>query len=326
MLSGHKCSINKFLRFLGKDLVNVAKSDVMSFYEQIDRDYSLTLESKKAEFGRVKTFLKWFLNKFEDEIATSLEEQLRVMKMLNFLTEDSNFEFNTHEQKQVENDYKSVFMTMDQLEQVLDYFKEDYQKYLMFRVLAESGMRKGELLSIDVISREKVNGRQVLIEEDLKNRCLRVKGKTGLHNYPIGKDLAFKLLNFYYTTRKNNKKAICNAFFVSMFGTRFTESPLNHNLTKALKFLGLWNKNEQGKGVNNITIHCFRRSLNSFRKKEMNCPNDVAKLLVNHKVNEKDQVITKTGDVNNDHYTKKKTWNQILELFDKYNPYSNTKL
>ncbi len=65
----------------------------------------------------------------------------------------------------------------------------------------------------------------------------------------------------------------------------------------------------------NITCKTFRSTLNTLRKKEMGCSNEIAKRLIGHK----------TNDVNINSYTKY-DFLDLIELFDKYNPYQTLNL
>ena len=59
-----------------------------------------------------------------------------------------------------------------------------------------------------------------------------------------------------------------------------------------------------------MSCHTFRRTINTFRKL-MGCPSEDRKILLNHKVQ----------DVNMESYVKL-NYNQYIELYDKWYPYS----
>ncbi len=321
-----KSNVSEFLRVYDKSLFNIQLRDFKKYFNYLNNNPDQVLLTKKGKYGKVKKFIISFLDDHYKELRL---ESMELLMFYRFLDKRPEWK-KEYYHKQVENDHKSVMMEKEDLIKIIDYFKSRYNKYLMFRVLAETGCRKGELLSIDLVSKKRINGKYIPIEEDLKNRKLRMKGKTGFVNYPISEDLSKKLLRYleerldpYY-----NPKAIANkmkALFVSMRGTRFSRALPNADLKKALIKMHMFNRDIDGKAMNNITIHCFRRSLNTQRKR-LGCTNEEAKLLLNHKVDNKDKILKNTGDVNIDHYSlDDPEWNKVLALFDKYNPYKDLK-
>jgi len=64
-----------------------------------------------------------------------------------------------------------------------------------------------------------------------------------------------------------------------------------------------------------ITTHTFRRSINTHRKKLKKCPLEICKRLLGHK----------TIDVNEASYTIY-DFEDLIELYDQYDPYENLNL
>ncbi|MFW9973145.1 MAG: tyrosine-type recombinase/integrase, partial [Candidatus Odinarchaeota archaeon] len=163
--------------------------------------------------------------------------------------------------------------------------------YLIFRIFAETGMRKGELINIDYDN------------IDLEKRYLKTKGKTAKKVYYISKDLA-KFLEIYLKER-SLKNVNSKALFLSPHLKRYAERQFNIYLKKVLADLGI---------KKDITCHSFRRTLNTLRK-VMACPNEDRKILINHKVK----------DVNVESYVKL-NYNQFIDLYDKWNPYQDIQI
>lgn len=188
---------------------------------------------------------------------------------------------------------KNVVMTIEEINSILNYLKlRNFKYYLIFRIFSETGMRKGGLIAIDI------NG------VNIKKRYIETIEKfTQEKIYYISKELT-TFLELYIKERKL-KDVETEALFLSSYSKRYTERQFNQYLKHVLKDLEI---------KKNITCHTFRRTLNTFRKL-MGCPGEDRKILLNHKVK----------DVNLDCYVKL-NYKQYLELFDKWNPYSDLNL
>lgn len=200
---------------------------------------------------------------------------------------------------------KKIIASKEELKKILEYFKvSNFKHYLIFRVLIETGMRKGELMEAKVS------------ELTLKERYLNThKGKTGEKYYFFSEELS-KYLELYLKERNTIKTNEPYLFFTKYLG-KYTTSVFN-------KFLQGYEKTESnGKKRNyagalktlgidkNITCHTFRRTVNDLRK-DMGCPNEDRKILLGHKVN----------DVNIESYTSS-DFKKLRTLFDKWNPYQD---
>ena len=182
---------------------------------------------------------------------------------------------------------KDVVMTKEELQMILEYLNLNHFKYyLIFRIFAETGMRKGELIYIDY---NNVN---------FKRRYIKTKGKMATSIYYISKNLV-KYLEIFLEERKL-KNVKTKALFLSTHLKRYTERQFNVYLKKVLNDLTI---------EKNITCHTFRRTINTLRK-VMGCPNEDRKILLNHKVK----------DVNVESYVKM-NYKQYIELYDKWYPY-----
>lgn len=187
---------------------------------------------------------------------------------------------------------KDIVMDQDEVKEILNHLKlRHFKYYLIFRMFAETGMRKGELINIDY---NNVN---------LKKRYIKTKGKTDKKVYYLSGDLT-KYLGIYMKER-SLKSVNTDALFLSTHLKRYTERQFNAYLKNVLTELKI-NKN--------ITCHTFRRSLNTFRKL-MGCPIEDRKILLNHKVK----------DVNVESYVKL-NYKQFIELYDKWYPYQNIQI
>ncbi|MBA7695620.1 Tyrosine recombinase XerC [subsurface metagenome] len=180
----------------------------------------------------------------------------------------------------------------EELEQILQHFKMyNFKHYLIFRLLIETGMRKGELIN------------SKYSDLNTKKRYIRTTGKTEDVAYYYSKELA-RFLKQYLNERE--KISINNeTLFLTNRMAKYSNRAFNLLLKNACKKIGI---------EKNITCHTFRRTLNTYRKK-IGCSNEDRKILLNHKVN----------DVNIESYLIYEH-EEYLALFDKYNPYENLNL
>lgn len=284
-----------------KSLFDIEIKDVKSFNQYLNIAENYTLTTKKSIFGTVKRFIKSFL---QDNIRyfSKNREAIEIMMFLQYLNDKPEWSKLNHKQSERN---KDDIMSIEEYEQIIRYFqRKDMPKSYMFRILGETGMRRGELISINLETR--VNNHIEYLEDDLNKRLLRTTGKTseaiGDKLYPVSSELANDLKIHLETREKINVET--KAFFVSTWNRRFCPDTINKILKTAMKVLGL---NEQ------YTPHIYRKTTNKLRANE-GANKEERAILLNHKI----------GDMNFDNYTLKLyKWNEILEMFDKYNPYKN---
>lgn len=255
-------------------IFDMHKRNLMDYFDYLNHLETISLNTKKMKWTILRSFLAFCMEYYDDfiiKIPTSIRWK------------------NIHKEP-VTN--KDIVMTKEEVKKILTFLKNThYTYYLIFRVFAETGMRKGELIAIDY---DKV---------DLKKRYIETIGKMGKKVYYISKDLC-NHLDIYLEERKL-KNVETKVLFLSNNLRRYSNRPFNVYLKIVLNKLGI---------EKNITCHTFRKSLNTFRKL-MNCPKEDRKILINHK----------TKDINVNAYVKLK-YNDFIDLYDKWYPYNNLNL
>ena len=301
-----------------KSLFDIEIEDIKNFKKMLNDANNYTLTTKKSIFGTVKRFIRSFLKDYSTKydnynapiVENSVLNQLKRMEYINNrfrkrsdlisnLNEKSTW-ITEENHKQSERN-KDDIMLIGEYEQIIRYFqRKDIRKSYMFRILGETGMRRGELVSIDIEKKE--NNHIGYLEDDLDKRILRVKGKMGKKIYIISKELSKDLKIHLDTRKKMNVET--KAFFVSTWNKRFCSDTINKILKTTMRVLGL---NEQ------YTPHIFRKTLNKLRA-DMGASNEDKAILLNHKM----------GNMNFDKYELRLyKREEIIEKFDKYNPYKN---
>lgn len=278
-----KSSLNYFFepKYFGfsKHIFEIDTDTLIDYFDYLKHLKTISLDTKKT---------KWIL------LISLLNFCMEYYRKYNFFVVKPKHTINwngiTHKQP---NTNKDVVMTKEEVKQILEYCKlTNHHHYLIFRMFAETGVRKTGLINIDD---DKINIEKRYFE------TIEKYGKEVIYYY--SKDLA-KHLQFYLKQRKlrgSNSKAL----FLSLHSKRFSQRPFNMTLKTITKELKI---------DKNITCHTFRRTLNTFRF-NMGCPDRVLKILLNHTVE----------NVNYNSYVKLK-YKEYIELYDKWYPYQDIQI
>lgn len=267
-------------------------------------------------FPKVKKFLIWMIDYYLDDPNDDTAKQLYYMRLVNFLNRKDNFKFAKDGHKTSDSN-KSVVLEIEELKSlfkaIMDYSNE-YTKAkpiysIMYRLLTETGCRIMEFCS--VVLDAKINSHSIPIEEDLKDRKIRVKWiktedkeQKNFKFYPISEDFQAILLNYVKSRRTENKEnnKLPNSLFITKKETVMTVSNMYTNIKRYCRKAGI---------TKSISPHVFRHSLNVHRF-NLGCPEDVRAILLNHG----------TGNINTDTYLKdSQAWTTRVQMFDDFYPY-----
>ena len=250
---------------------DIRKSDLMDYFDYLNQLESISLKTKINKWRILRSFLNYCMEYFDDFLIKIPENTISWRK--NHKEPNSN---------------KDEIMTLEEVKDLLNYiFNNHFQYYIIFRMFAETGMRKGELISIEIDA------------IDLDKRTILTKGKVGKKSYYFSAEFT-PFLRVFIENRKKQETDL-EELFISSHKTKFSKRTFNQYLKRILLIAGI-NKN--------ITCHSFRRTVNTLRKK-MGCQNEDRRILINHSV----------ADVNFDSYVKF-NYSEFIELYDKWYPYS----
>ncbi len=280
-----KSTLNYFFKeeYFGynKHIFEISKKELLDYFDYLNQLDSISITTKQLKWRILKSFLDYCVDYYEDDFDFVIKFPNRLVKWKPMHKEP--------------NSNADVFLTVEEIKKILDKIQGyNFKYYLIFRVFAETGVRKGELINIDY---DKIN---------LEKRYIDTKGKRGRKAYFFSEDLRNKLAMFI--EERKLVKAETKALFLSAQSKRFSNRPFNTYLKKIAPKLGI-NKN--------VTCQVFRRSLNALRFK-MGCTNDVIlRILLNHSVN----------GVNFNNYVKKSLdYEKYLSYYDEWYPFKNIKL
>ena len=301
-----------------ENILSITTEDLFRYNRYVNAYKEWSFKTKITKFGHVKRLVKYVLKAYESKFTDRERIYDRLRADLN---EKDYYKWaNFSEHKQPETAYKRYFMTKDQISKILEYLNEHKPiYYLMFRLLAESGLRKGELLSINL--ERNVEGEIIPLKQDLEKRMIRVKGKKGLLKYPITEELKNQLLT-YLEERKNYEREDKEGkpFFLNQQYKRFGDGALNSMLMGTIKKDGSIKR----RGIlrilgitEHITPQTFRRSLNELRASK-GCSDKWLAILLNHKIQSNSE---RSGT--NIQYYQDRNFPKVLENFDKYYPYGD---
>ena len=253
-------------------IFNMTKRDVIDYFDYLNHLDTIVLQTKINKWMIFRSFLQ-FIMEYYDDVVIVIPRYCTRWKPIH-KKPDSN---------------KDVVMTKEEVKKILDYtYYNNYNYYIFFRLLAETGMRIGEFLNLDC---EDVN---------VKKRYIEAEGKTGRKVYYFSEGLARHLE--IYLKERISKETDSNALFLSIQKKQYALRTINHYIRNCVIRLDIEKR---------ISCHTFRRTLNTFRKR-MGCPREDRKILLCHKV----------SDVNFSCYVKLNYYDYI-QLYDKWNPYKN---
>ena len=303
--------VNKLTDFTNEELID----EYIGFYQHSPQSQANRRSSLKYFFGVdhynyqdhvstittsiLKRYFNWLKNLNGISIATKKNKWTILISFLNSTMEDYNEFLIKIPSKSV--DWRGAsgngkimkdILSKEEIMEILDYFKRyNFKHYIIIRLLTETGMRKGELISIEIHN------------IDIEKRYIRTHGKTEESVYYFSKELG-KYLKSYLNSRIN-LKVDSDVLFLSQFRKQYSNRTFNLLLKNACEKVGI---------EKNITCHSFRRTINTYRKK-MGCSNEDRKILLNHKV----------SDVNIESYIVLER-EEYLKLFDDFNPYQDLNL
>ena len=269
---------SKYFGYKGH-VFNIGKKSLLKYRDYLNHLETISLSTKKTKW----TILKSFLTFCED----CYEEEYKI-----FFNFPHKRDWNKIHKEPVSN--ADVFLTIEEIKTIIEYLKRtNFKYYLIFRLFAESGPRKGGVINIDY---DKIF---------LKERYLKTIEKNGRVVYYFSEELR-DYLNIYLKERKLIKTET-KALFLSSHLKRFNIRGFNLFLKKITSKLGI---------EKNVTCHVFRRSLNLLRF-EIGCSDEIQKILINHSV---------PGVTFNNYVKKGIDYTKFLNYFDQWNPYQKANI
>lgn len=278
-----KSCLNYFFneKYFGfKDHVfEIGKRNLMEYRDYLNHLETISLSTKKTKWTILRSFLSFCEDYYDEEY-------------------DVFFKFpkekkwgNIHKEP---NSNTDVFLTIEEIKQILDYLKRtNFKYYLIFRLFSESGLRKGGIINLDY--------NKVFLDK----RFVDTKEKNGRNAYYITEGLR-DYLKIYLEERKLIETET-KALFLSTQLKRFSNRAFNHFLEKIREKIGM---------DKTVTCQVFRRSLNLLRF-EMGCDDRIMRILLNHKVK----------GVNFNNYVRKGLdYSKFLNYYDVWNPFSAAKI
>ncbi|MFW9972330.1 MAG: tyrosine-type recombinase/integrase [Candidatus Odinarchaeota archaeon] len=259
-----------------KHISEISKNNLIDYFDWLNQKKCLSLTTKQLKWRLLKSLLTFCLEYYDDFNVKIPSKTVLNWNIMHKIPQSN----------------KDIIMNREEVKKILDFLKiNHFTYYLIFRIFAETGMRKGELINIDY---DKVN---------LKKRYIDTFGKRGRKVYYISQDLR-DYLSFFIESRKL-KEVETKSLFLSKFSRRNSKRPLNIYLKGILRNLNL---NEK------VSCKTFRSTLNTLRF-EMGCRDPILSILLCHSVQ----------GVNFNHYVKL-NYEKYLQLFDQWNPFQKIQI
>ena len=252
------------------NIYEITKINLIDYFDYLNHKSDISISTKINKWIILKSFLQFCMEYYDDFLVVIPKWMVKWKKV--------------HKESKSN---KDVVLSKHEVIKILYWLKKhNHRYYIIYRIFAETGMRKGELINIDYTG---VN---------LGKRYIKSKGKSGRVVYYISRKLRY-LLKLYIAERE---KVVVGteALFLSRNSWRYSERAFNFYLKSVLGKIGV-NKN--------VTCKTFRSTLNTLRKL-MGCSNENRKILLNHKI----------VDINVNHYVKL-DYVDFIRLYDRWNPF-----
>ena len=263
-------------------IFDIGKRTLMEYKDYLNHLETISLSTKKTKWTILRSFLTHCEGYYEDDYG------------IFFKFPKEKKWINIHKEPKSNVD---VFLTIEEIKQILDYLKRtNFKYYLIFRIFAESGLRKGGMINLDY--------NKVFLEK----RYIDTNEKNGRNVYYISEKLRDYLK--IYLEERELIKTETKALFLSSHLKRFSNRAFNEYLhgNKKGEKEGIIKKLKINKTV---TCQVFRRSLNALRF-EMGCREPILSVLLCQYVK----------GVNFNNYVKKGLdYSKFLNYFDSWNPY-----
>lgn len=274
-----KSCLNYFFKKFGYsgEIFDINTRELLKYFSWLKNLPDINLTTKKTKWAILSSFLNWLMEIPENDFIVKIPSKTISWNGISAKTDRSN---------------KNVYATRKEIEQICQYFDNDFRYYIVFRLLIETGMRKGELINLRID--------EIIIDE---RHIHLYMGKTMEKHYFISE--SFKPSLQTYLNERKTMDVGHDFLFVGPHKTKYSERIFNKKLEIARDKLGIKKR---------ITCHTFRRSLNDFRK-DMGCALEDREVLLGHK----------SSNVNVSGYTKSDI-TRYRALYDKWNPYKELNL
>ncbi len=265
--------LKTFFKFYEKSVFEIEAGDILDYFDSLNNNPELTITTKKSTFNCVKGFISHICWRYHRNFPQERKEDLFIIQSMFNDPTAFNWARLGHKAKK-----EKKPMEKEEIKEILDFLKlYDNKKYILFKTIAITGMRKGEIISIQ-LEREGPFGEIITLEQDLEENIIPTTGKTAYKEYPISRDsdLQRDLMQFIEYRRGINTDS--NKLFINRDKTGFAKygTTLNIYLDKTLERLG-YPKTKRRQ----ISPHLFRHTLNTLRE-SMNCPENVMEALMGH--------------------------------------------
>lgn len=206
-IEGYTADVKDFLKFLGKDIKRMKRTDIAAFKEHL-RERKLSTLSINRKMVSIKQFVDYINDRFEVGITARIKQE-KVQKQYSLKDEE--------------------LLTQEDFERLITIIEAaaDFRTKALFETMAYSGMRISEALQIRV---DHVQSGMDVIED--------IKGKGGKYrDIYVNNDLLLSL-NKYLNIRKQPFSCTTKTLFVGERGP-LTRQTAHHLMKKYADLAGI---------------------------------------------------------------------------------------
>ena len=242
----YRSQIINSLNYINRPLQEITKSDMKSYFTFYDGK-DITLKAKNRTRGILKVFFE-FVEALFEENGIDFRNPVPSSRIFKFSTTEKDFK----EEKDAKYSIEEIYGIIDKAK------KRSFKHFIILGILAETGMRAGECLSIKI---ENIDFSKNLITTGMVKNNRKSK----------------KLLKFFITPRFANYLKLYIAQINRNAGYLFNTRGNNY-----YAYCNFASWMERNFGMDYTQFHKFRRSIITHRVK-MGCPEWISEGLTNHK-------------------------------------------
>jgi integrase/recombinase XerD len=234
-------SFRRHLESLGiSSVVGIDKNSIRDYVREIREDRKLSISTIENHLSCISAFLDYLV--YEDIIGTNVALQVRKRYVRRYKAETPG---DSHSRK---------LITVEELKTLIDSILNPRDK-AMIMVLAKTGIRRGELVSID------------LDDVDLVGMKIVLKPKAKRSNRVVFLDEeCIKVLQDWLDVRSRYARKGENALFITAGGGRVNRNAVYDAVTSHAERVGLHNPTSR-RLEDHFTPHCLRHWFTTYLRR-----------------------------------------------------------
>lgn len=230
----YRTSLRIFIRHLdtvNKSISDVGKNELRGYIDYLLNERKITIKTIESHFSALSSFFEYLL--FEDRIDSNPVLPVRKRYLRRYKKDGSN---GGHTRK---------LISVEEMSRLVNSIMNARDRALL-TLLAKTGVRRGELIRIDID------------DIDFSNKTIRLKPTAKRSNRTVFfDDETEQVLKEWFSMRSHYARPDINALFISQTGSRLNKNGTYDAVTSHAKRLGFHNP-DSDQLEDHFTPHCCR--------------------------------------------------------------------